>query len=89
MLEFDYKFCEKTIRDTIDELEKEWDKTKPVMDAAYLSLKKENETYAKQLITDYTGMQAKRAWQWAEETTMDLVDMRNQARMDFWRATGE
>lgn len=89
MLEFDYKFCEKTIRDTIDQLEKEWDKTKPVMDAAYLSLKKENETYAKQLLTDYTGMQAKRAWQWAEETTMDLVDMRNQARMDFWRATGE
>ena len=37
-------------------------------------------------LTDYTAAQAQKAWEWAEQTALELVDMKNAANMDFWRS---
>lgn len=83
-LEFDYQYCQETVHTSIRELENEWTVTKPVMDQAYLTLKTTNETYAKQLLTDYTCQQAQRAWEWAKQTLLEISNDRFVSRRDFW-----
>ena len=85
-MEFDYPFCQDMVHSSIKALEDEWTVTKPAIDAAYQSVKAVDEKYARQLLTDYTAQQAKRAWEWAQNTLTQVANARYQARMEFWRS---
>lgn len=84
-MEFDYQYCQEKVHSSIKELETEWTTTKPVIDQAYKALKDADETYARQLLTDYTCQQAQRAWDWAEQMQSDLSNSMYHSRMEFWR----
>ena len=86
VMEFDYQFCQEKVHNSIKELEAEWTAVKPQIDQAYLALKETNETYARQLLTDYTCQQAQKAWDWAENTLLEIGDDQFRARMNFWRS---
>ncbi len=86
VMEFDYPFCQDMVHSSIKALEDEWTVTKPAIDAAYQSVKAVDEKYARQLLTDYTAQQAKRAWEWAQNTLTQVANARYQARMEFWRS---
>lgn len=86
MMEFDYQYCEEKVHASIRELEAEWTAVKPQIDQAYLALKETSETYARQLLTDYTCQQAQRAWDWAAEMLRTLADDQYATRMNFWRS---
>lgn len=86
MMEFDYQFCQDKVHSDIAKMEAEWAKQVPEIISAYNKLAPLNSEYAKNLITDYTCQQAQKVWDWALQTTCDLADMKNKARMDFWRS---
>lgn len=85
VMEFDYPYCEEMVHTSIKALEDEWTVTKPLMDQAYLALKDSNESYARQLLTDYTCRMAERAWKWADQMLLELGDAQFHTRMSFWR----
>ncbi len=86
VMEFDYQFCQDKVHGSIKELEAEWAVTKPAIDKAYTEVKAVNETYARQLLTNYTHRQAKRAWVWAQKMLTEIANDRHAARMHFWRS---
>lgn len=86
IMEFDYQFCEEKVHGDIEKMEAAMTAAKPLIDEAYRKLAETSPEYARQLLTDYTAAQAQKAWEWAEQTALELVDMKNAANMDFWRS---
>ncbi len=85
-MEFDYQSCQEMVHNSIKALEDEWTATKPLIDQAYLTMKETNETYARQMLTDYTCRQAQRAWDWAVQTLADVANSQYEVRKNFWRS---
>lgn len=85
-MEFDYQFCEEKVHGDIEKMEAAMTAAKPLIDEAYRKLAETSPEYARQLLTDYTAAQAQKAWEWAEQTALELVDMKNATNMDFWRS---
>ena len=85
-MELNYQYGEDLIRADIEGMEAEWALTKPAVDEAYRRLKVVSPDAARALLTDYTAAQAQKAWVWARQAALRLVDRKNKDNMDFWRS---
>ena len=86
LMEFNYKACEEAVWGSINKLEANWAITKPLIDKAYRELNKVSPEDAQELLTDYTCMQAQKAWDWANQMILELTDAQNKSNMNDWRS---
>ena len=84
-VEFDYQYCHEMVHESIEKLEKTWAVTVPEVRNVYRKLAAVDEAVAKEFITDWTHAQAQKAWDWANQMNLDLVNKKNADNAAYWR----
>ena len=85
-MEFDYQYGQEMVHSSIEKMEKAWAVTVPAIKETYLKLKETDEDIAKEYLTDWTHAQAQKAWDWADQMCLDLVNKKNADNATFWRS---
>ena len=85
-MEFDFQYGHEMVHQSIDEMEKTWAVTVPEVREAYRRLVKVDEAAAKEFITNWTHAQAQKAWDWADQMTLDLINKKNEDNAAYWRS---
>ncbi len=85
-MEFDYQYCEKTVHESMEKLEKQWNLMIPDIRKAYRNISKQDAEAACALLTDFTASAAHKTWRWADAMRQELTDSKNQSNMHHWRS---
>ncbi len=84
LVEFDYKYCEETVKKGIKEMEDEWKVTVPAIKEAYRKIARTNPEYAKTLITDFVDVQGQKTAEYARQTVLKLINKKDADNMNYW-----
>ncbi len=84
-MEMNFSFGEEMVRNEIAKMEDEWNIIVPEVRKAYTAIKSVDEKAAKAFITDFVHSQAAKAWDWANEMTLKIVDKKDKGNKIAWR----